>query len=100
MFNLKGKDKVHTLQGGLMTCAILIVISIYASIKLIQLFDKHNPNVSQIHEKDVHDMNDRISLNDINFRFAFSFEGYHSREMKNDPRYVKYLVRIFGIHEG
>ena len=45
-------------------------------------------------------MNDRISLNDINFRFAFSIEGYHSREMKNDPRYVKYLVRVFGIHEG
>ena len=41
-----------------------------------------------------------MNLNDINFRLAFSVEGYHSREMKNKPEYVKYLVRIFGIKEG
>ena len=27
---------------------------------------------------------------------AFTVEGYHSRERKDDPAYVKYLVRIFG----
>ena len=45
-------------------------------------------------------MNDRLNFNDIKFRFAFTIEGYLDREMKNDPRYVKYLVRIFGIKDG
>lgn len=41
-----------------------------------------------------------INLNEIDFRVAFTVEGYHSRDMKNDHRYVKYLVRIFGRHKG
>ena len=35
-----------------------------------------------------------ISLNDINFRFAFSIVGYYDRQLKNDPRYVKWLARF------
>lgn len=31
---------------------------------------------------------------------AFSVEGYHSRERKSDPRYVKYLIRIVGRKNG
>ena len=27
-------------------------------------------------------------------------EGYHSQEQKNDSRYVKYLVRLYGVNEG
>ena len=51
-FNLKGKDTVYTLAGALMSLLILIVLSLFASIKFIHLFDRFNPNVSQLLEKD------------------------------------------------
>ena len=34
-FNLKGQISVHTMAGGLLTFAIMIVILIYSTIKLI-----------------------------------------------------------------
>ena len=83
-----------------MTFAIFVVMLIYATIKAIQMYEHHNPQVSQYTEKTVFDFNEKLDLNEINFRLAFTVEGYHSREQKNDPRYVKYLVRIFGIHNG
>ena len=62
--------------------------------------DRHNPTVSQVLEKNVFDYSEQINLNEIGYRIAFSIEGYHSREMKDDKRYVKYLVRIFGKTKG
>ena len=99
-FNLKGQSTVHTMAGGVITFFILVVTLVYASIKMVQLFDRHNPTVSQVLDKNVFDYNEKINLNEIGYRVAFSVEGYHSREMKDDPRYVKYLVRIFGKKEG
>ena len=48
-------------------------------------------------EKNYFDFKDHLDLNQINFRLAFSVEGYHLRDLKDDPRYVKYLVRLFGV---
>ena len=62
--------------------------------------DRHNPNVAQMTEKNYYDYNEQLDLNEINFRLAFSVEGYHSREHKDDHKYVKYLVRIFGKENG
>ena len=45
-FNLKGAGAVHTLAGGIATFAILLVVMTYAMIKLLHLFEKHNPGVS------------------------------------------------------
>lgn len=95
-FNLKGSNRVHTMPGGLMTFAIMVVMLIYASIKMIQLINRTNPNIAQFLEKDVYDSTTRLNLNEINYRVAFTVEGYHSRERKDDHKYVKYLVRIFG----
>ena len=100
MFNLRGQDEIRTSIGGVLTCLIAVLMLFYASIKFEQLIIRHNPTLSQYTEFNRFDLNDRLSLNEINFRFAFSVEGYHSKEMKNDPRYVKYLVRVFGIKEG
>lgn len=83
-----------------MTFFVLVIMLIYASIKAIHLFSKHNPNVVQIAEKNYYDYNERLDLNQIGFRLAFSIEGYHQRERKDSHAYVKYLVRIFGIADG
>ena len=42
-FNLKGAGTVHTMAGGILTFSIMIIVLMYACIKLVHLFDKHNP---------------------------------------------------------
>ena len=39
-------------------------------------------------------------MNAINFRIAFTVEGYIDKKRKDDPRFVKYLVRLYGKKEG
>ena len=40
-----------------------------------------------------YDKTDKLDLNEINYRIAFSFEGESDRKLKNDPKYVKILAR-------
>ena len=83
-----------------MTVIIFSIMLTYSTIKFVQLTEKHNPNISQFMEKFHHDYNTQMDLNEINFRLAFSVEGYHTRKIKDDERYVKYLVRIYGKKNG
>ena len=45
-------------------------------------------------------MDDIVNLNTINFRVAFTVEGYLDSKRKDDPRFVKYLIRLYGKKEG
>ena len=39
-------------------------------------------------------------MNEEGFRFAFTIESYHDRQVIDDHRYVKYIVRVTGRKEG
>ena len=41
-----------------------------------------------------------MNLNDINYRIAFTVEGYYDGKRKDDPRFVKFLIRLYGQKEG
>ena len=99
-FNLKGRGIVTTLCGGVFSLIIFMIALSYGLLKMIHLLDKANPNVTVVSDKDVYDFNEILNFGEINFRIAWSIEGYHSREMKNDPKYVKYLVRKVGRKNG
>ena len=99
-FNLRGEEKIHTVTGGLMTFFILVVMLSYGTLKFFHLVTLHNADVTSVLETDVYDYNERLNLNDIGFRFAFSVRGYHSQELKDSSKYVKYIVRLFGRKEG
>ena len=88
-FNLNGKAEVKTYTGGVMSVILVGVLIAYGMMKLLQLLDKHNPNLAQYTETNVFDFNDQLNLNDIDFRFAFTIEGYLDQEMKDDPKYIK-----------
>lgn len=66
----------------------------------MHLIDKHNPLISEVTEKGVFDSSEIMNLNEEGFRFAFTFEGKLDRERKDDPAYVKYLVRLKGLKNG
>lgn len=99
-FNLKGETKVHTVTGGLVTFLILVTTLSYGALKFYHLLTNHNANVTSVLETDVFDFTETTNLHDIGFRVAFSVRGYNTQELKDDPRYVKYLIRMFGKKDG
>ena len=42
----------------------------------------------------------RLDLTEAKFNIAFAIEGYIDGQLKNDPRYVKYMARIFTKTNG
>ena len=95
-FNIKGESRVNTALGGLLTCAILTVSLIYSVIKIVQMVNGDNPIISDLMLPSHYGPEDKLNLNEINFRLAFSIEGFVIRERKDDPRYVKWFVRLYG----
>ena len=77
----------------------MIVLSLtlmYATIKTMQLVQKDNPVMSSLTIPSYYNSTEPFMLNEANFRMAFSVEGYLDQELKDDPEYVKWFVRVFG----
>ena len=94
-FNIKGETKVMTVSGGLLSLLVGVVFFIYGSLKLSHLLDKYNPSISEIKEFNFYDSSERLVLDDFGFRIAFTVESYLQPKLRNDPRYVKYMARVF-----
>ena len=57
--------------------------------------------MSELTQKDHYGPLDKIYYNDIDFRMAFSIEGFWDNERKDDERYVKWMARnIFVTDDG
>ena len=42
-----------------------------------------------------------VNLNERNYKFAFTVESFlNPKKQKRDPRYVKYLFRMYGQKNG
>ncbi len=91
---------MNTITGGIISFAVFTIFFIYGSLKLTHLIDKYNPQISEIEEKSYYDQTDKLSLSDINFKFAVAVEGYIDKELKIDPRYVKFMARIVTVREA
>ena len=65
--------------GGVVTLMIIVVMLTYGSIKMKQMIEHHNPLVYQFVEKDVFDSSEKLNLNEIGFRLAFTVEGFRDR---------------------
>ena len=72
----------------------------YGSTRLTQLFSKYNPDITRIPQEYVYTESDKFNLKQENFRFAFTLEGANDRERKDDIRYIKYFVQLYGKEDG
>ena len=88
------------MTGGLLTSLVAFIFFIYASLKLSHMLDKYNPNISEVKELNSYDSSERLNLNDVGFRIAFSVEGYLDSKLRNDHRYVKYMSRVVTKTKG
>ena len=99
-FNIKGETTVNTVTGGILSVILVVILLAYGGLKFLHLYDKHNPQISEVTEKGVLDSSEIMNLNQEGFRFAFTIEGYLDKERKDDPAYVKSLVRLRGLKDG
>ena len=99
VFNIKGETQVFTKTGGVMSLFVLMTWLSYGAIKLTQLYKKHNPFISEITEKNFYGADQKLDLNAIKFKQAFTFEGFQDREIKDNPKYVKIISRMYGFNE-
>ena len=99
-FNLKGQEIVNTVLGGLCTGIIISIVMIFATFKINMLINKENPVMSELSIPDFYGIEDELLFNDMNFRVAFSVEGYWDEEMKADERYIKWMARHWFTNEA
>ena len=78
----------------------MLVLLMFGSIKMIHLWDRHNPNVSQLLEKDYYSSADLFNIQDEKWRIAFSIEDYLTSKLSIDERYIKFFVRATGRKDG
>ena len=78
---------------------IFTIVLLYGITKFIDLESKNNPNVS-FYIKEGHFESEQINLNEKNFRIAFAIEGYFTKDLKYDHRYVKWIFRIRSTEDG
>ena len=96
MFNLRGRKKVASLSGTIVSIIMTFILIMYSAVKFIQLNERSNPNISSyIEEGAIQGKNEGINFADVDFKFAFSVEGYIDKEAKFDSRYVKGIARMF-----
>lgn len=97
---MRGRTSISSWPGGALSFAIFFIIMIYATLKMIQLLSRANPNVSSYIEKNFFDSSHIMNFKQNGIRFAFGIEGFMDKELKRDSRYVKNLVRFWGKLDG
>ena len=77
-----------------------MTVVMYGALKFSHLMTKHNPNISTYFiENEMSGI--ALNLNEKNYRIAFTVESYLSpKKQKRDPRYIKYLFRLYGKRNG
>ena len=72
----------------------------YGTLKFKDLFTKPNPIIN-IFYKENEMSGVALNFNGRDFRAAFTVESFLAPiQKKDDPRYVKYLARIYGKKNG
>ena len=84
-----------TIPGGVATLALIIVTMAYAALKMIELNTGQNPTINDSKIDGYFETSETVNFNEINWKMAFSIENMQSRMAIDDPRYVKWIVRLY-----
>ena len=99
-FNLKGESRITTFAGGILSILILTLVGMYAAIRGVQLIGRKNPNIVESSIEGYYGAYDSINMKETNQRFAFAYLNYDTKELKDDPRYVKIIARMYIKENG
>ena len=93
-FNIKGKDKVKTAIGGILSAMIMTITLGYTIMNFYDLILKTNPIVSQNSIKNYFGRDYVFELKDSNQIFAFAIVGTDGK-----PKYDTRYFRIMAIND-
>ena len=98
-FNLKGKGQVSTFPGGFLSLTIGLVTILFALQKFQHLLQRRNPSINYRTEfNELHDAS--FDLGQPDFQIAFGLESRYNHSILNDPRYVRWGVRLYTAENG
>ena len=78
-FNIRGRTKITSLLGSIISGIVVLVIMLYATNKFIHLLKRSNPTISSYVERDAVTKHDALNVRDAGLRFAFGIEGWNDR---------------------
>ena len=100
-FNLRGQTKFASTTGAVISFVILFVLLLYGTIKMTQLTSRNNPNITSFVQQNYFDGTNVVNFKERGLRFAFGIEGQLDKALKDDKRYVKWLVRaLYKVSES
>ena len=94
-YNINGHHTINSITGGVMTILVLFLTLAYAGQKLDDLLARKEVTTTSILEESALELTETVKVNEMGFRVAFSVENYQTGEIINDPRYVKWIVRMY-----
>ena len=87
-----------TIAGGVATLVLILITFSYAALKMIELSSGRNPTINDSKIDGHFGNSETVYLNEIGWKMAFSIENMGTRDAINDPRYVKWIVRVYEKH--
>ena len=100
-FNLRGQNKVASTTGAIISFVILFILFLYGAVKMTQLASRSNPNITSFVQQNYFDGTNVVNFKERGLRFAFGIEGQLDKALKDDKRYVKWLVRaLYKVSES
>ena len=97
---MKGESEVRTNIGGISTILVILMVLSYALNKLVILIDRKDVSITEHRDISVYPLTKTVNVNEIGFRMAFTVENYLDNKLINDPRYVKWYLRMYAKRNG
>ena len=83
-FNMRGRTRIPTIFGAILSFLIFNLIMVYFALKFQHLINRHNPQIASYEEQNAIDSSFIFNFKENNYRFAFAVEGFIDRETKED----------------
>lgn len=99
-FNYKGEETIKTTLGAAISMLIFVVVLAYSMLKMTLLLERSDPIIAKYTQDAFFSVDDPLDFRSMNNKIAFAFQSYMSKEFKDDPRYVKWFVRLYGRRNG
>ena len=98
-FKVSGHERVNTTIGGLFTLFMMTILFLFGLLKLQQLLTHHNPTINTYTEVDAM-IGETFDPLEHDFFMAVGLEEYTTKEIKGDPRFVKWLATYIVYKES
>ena len=97
---MKGKEKVNTVAGGILTAVIITLVLSYFVVRFRGLIAGFDPTINYNSVNSYYGPEQGLNLFEANHRFAISVLGASDGKTKYDSRYVRLFASYFYTGES